>query len=332
MLIKPEIRFILDFLKGAARHMAISFQIPAAFRKGRPGQWLDLGTWLPPNISNLRADWIKSGETWTLNRIDAEKSGFSRKDVMSSIISAIDPETNQQMTTPEILTEAYVLVTAGGDTTSTAISSTLFYLSRNSVAYAKATAEVRSKFSFEEQISMGPSLNSCAYLRACIDEAMRMSSPVCAPLWRETGPGGATVCGNYVPQGLSCAVGTYAVHHNPAYYADPFRYFPERWLAGEHVTPETLECAKASFSPFSVGPRNCAGKSLAYLEMMLTLARLLWLADIRIPQGNVGHIGEGHSKNEYGRHRPEEFQVYDTFGSGKRGPMLQFKKRTDKIT
>ena len=38
-----------------------------------------------------------------------------------------------------------------------------------------------------------------------------------------------------------------------------------------------------AFNPFSLGPRNCIGRNLAYLEMRLTLCYLLWTFDINAP-------------------------------------------------
>lgn len=37
---------------------------------------------------------------------------------------------------------------------------------------------------------------------------------------------------------------------------------------------------RAAFRPFSLGNRRCIGQNLAYLEMRLILARLLWAFDI----------------------------------------------------
>lgn len=40
--------------------------------------------------------------------------------------------------------------------------------------------------------------------------------------------------------------------------------------------------------PFLVGPRNCIGRNLAYLEMRLILARLLWNFDVEAVDGKGG--------------------------------------------
>jgi len=143
-------------------------------------------------------------------------------------------------------------------------------------------------------------------------------------------------------------VGTphYAIHHNPEYYPDPFAYIPERWVAGSdaafsdprHVTYREKEPAKiavherdvavaqSAFCPFSIGPRGCIGKGLAYVEMTTTLARLLFLYDIRRAAG-VADPAEGKDGAEWGRHRAGEMQLVDTFTSLKEGVMVEFRRR-----
>ena len=215
------------------------------------------------------------------------------------------------------------------------MAATFFYLVRNAVALQRATEEVRSRFSNAEDITQGAGLNSCTYLRACVDEAMRMSPSVGGIPPREVLQGGITIDGEHIPKGTVLGTPHYTIHHNAAYYPDPFTYTPERWIVGSHKTSSgervtvtsEVEVAQSAFCPFSIGPRGCIGKGLAYQEMMTTLARTLYMYDIRKAAGVVDP-GEGNPQNEYGRHRVEEFQLIDQFTSLKDGPMIEFRKRT----
>lgn len=212
------------------------------------------------------------------------------------------------------------------------MSATLFYLVRNQHALERAVDEVRSRFADVEDIVQGATLNSCTYLRACIDEAMRMSPSVGGILPREVLPGGITIDGQKLPAGVVVGTPHYAIHHNEAYYPSPFRYVPERWIAGARspldglaVDMASVARAQSAFCPFSIGPRGCIGKGLAYAEMTTTLARTIFLYDMRRAPGVVDP-GEGRKDLEWGRHREDEFQLVDTFTSAKKGPMVEFRR------
>lgn len=216
------------------------------------------------------------------------------------------------------------------------MAATLFYLVRNARALERATQEIRGKFSDVEEIVHGPTLGSCSYLRACIDEAMRMSPSVGGILPREVLPGGITIEGQTLPPGTVVGTPHYTIHHNDDYYPTPYSYVPERWMAGEAnpvtgraTTEDEVARAQSAFCPFSVGPRGCIGKGLAYVEMTTTLARTLYMYDLRKAVGVVDP-GEGRPDLEWGRHRVEEFQLVDTFTSAKKGPMIEFRAAAQK--
>ena len=65
---------------------------------------------------------------------------------------------------------------------------------------------------------------------------------------------------------------------------------------------------------------------MAYVELTITLARAVYLFDMRLAPGS--HIGEGSPDLEYGRHRPMELQLKDTFTSAKDGPLVEFRARS----
>ncbi|KIW08650.1 uncharacterized protein PV09_00605 [Verruconis gallopava] len=248
-----------------------------------------------------------------------------RKDFFYYLLNAKDPETGHGFTPAELWGESNLLIIAGSDTTSTALAATFFYLTHNPDVLAKAVEEVRSTFDSVEEITHGPKLTSCHYLRACIDEAMRMSPPVGGGLPRHILPGGLDVDGIHYPAGIDICVPHYTIHHNPNYYPDPFKYDPSRWLP-ELASPELAkyhELAQSAFCPFSIGPRGCIGKGLAYVEMTTTLARTLFSFDMRLAPGTT--LGEGGADLEEGRRRTSEYQLKDTFTSMKDGPLVQFK-------
>ncbi|KAF2809419.1 cytochrome P450 [Mytilinidion resinicola] len=256
-----------------------------------------------------------------------------RKDFFYHLLQARDPETGAGFSAPELWGESNLLIIAGSDTTSTALAGTFFYLTRNPHVLARLTEEIRGSFADVEDIVNGPALNSCAYLRACLDETLRMTPPVPGALPREVLPGGLELDGHHLPAGVVVGVPAYAIHHNEAYYPDSFRYLPERWLADPQQNPYVgrLEEAREAFCPFSVGPRGCIGRGLAYVELSVTVARVLFLFDVRAKRGET--LGEGGREGVQGvegvegRERRGEYQIEDRFASRKDGPVVEFRVR-----
>lgn len=249
-----------------------------------------------------------------------------RKDFFHYLLKAKDPETGAGFSMQELWGESNLLIIAGSDTTSTALASTIFYLVHNEPALKRVVQEVRSAFADVEDIVGGQTLSSCSYLRACLDEAMRLSPPVGGILPREVLSGGLVIDDENIPAGTVVGVPTYTIHHNPLYYPDPFVYDPTRWLADTgSATTQSVATARSAFCPFSIGSRGCIGKGLAYTELTVTLAKMLWLFDLRLAPGLK--VGEGRIDLEYGRRRETEFQLRDGFTSQKDGPMVEFRRR-----
>lgn len=221
--------------------------------------------------------------------------------------------------------------TLGGDTVATGTSATFFYLARNPECYQTLAREIRSTFDSDKDIQAGPRLSSCTYLRACIEEALRMSPPVSTTLWREKNPldqKPLVIDGHVVPSGTLIGVNTYAIHHNEQYFPNPFSFLPERWLHNAD-NDQARKVARAAFAAFSIGPRACAGKSMAYLEISLVVAKTLFSFDFKRAPGSLGDVGGGKPGATNGRVRPNEYQIHDIFTSRHDGPYLVFRPRVD---
>ncbi|KAF1955978.1 cytochrome P450 [Byssothecium circinans] len=259
-----------------------------------------------------------------------------KKDLYSFVVDIKDPETGEGMRLRDIWSEAAFFMPAGGDTTSTALAAVFFYLSRYPSSYERLATEIRSTFSSSSEIRNGPKLASCVYLRACIDETLRITPPICTTLWRQLphSDGGPPllVDGHIIPPGTEVGVNIYTLHHNEAYFPDPFTFSPERWLHSERGSLEAEdEVARKklmhdAFTPFSVGARGCAGKAMAYQEASLAIAKTLWYLDFERPvhDKKADHVGEGFKGSG-----KVEFQVSDQFSSVHHGPNLVFYLRGD---
>lgn len=322
MLERPDNRYALELVSLATTRHLICGTLPIVGKLG-------LDKVLFHRIAAGRAKYMAYSKSQLTERTKLGDE-TDRRDFFYYLLRARDPETGQGFSTPELWGESNLLIIAGSDTTSTAMAATLFYLVRSPASLQKATEEIRARFNDVEEIHQGPGLTSCTYLRACIDEAMRMSPSVGGIVPREVLPGGLVIDGEHIPAGTVVGVPHYTIHHNAAYYPNPFLYNPERWITGSSksygvVGESSVETAHSAFCPFSIGPRGCIGKGLAYIEMSTTLARLLYMYDLRKSAGP--DPAEGNPSYEWGRQRPEEFQLIDQFTSLKDGPMVEFRRR-----
>ncbi|KAI9052021.1 hypothetical protein LZ554_004275 [Drepanopeziza brunnea f. sp. 'monogermtubi'] len=260
------------------------------------------------------------------DRMALGAGGTDRKDFFHYLIEAKDPQTGEGFTLSDLWSEANLILIAGSDTSSAVMSGTFFYLTHNPTILATVTREVRDAFAGGqvEDIVSGSKLNSCIYLRACLDESMRISPPVPGPLPREVCAGGAMIDGTMVPAGIDVSVGTWAIHHNKDYYPSPHTYNPSRWIAADSIPASAgyagvaradVEKAQRAFAAFSLGPRGCIGRNMAYIELTLAMARVLFLFDLEL----ASTLGEGGPGGEW--------MTWDNFNAHKEGPVLRFVPR-----
>lgn len=263
-------------------------------------------------------------ERRSLETSTSASSSPARKDFFFHLFRGKDPETGQAYTNHELVAESNLLLVAGSDTSSTALAATIFYLLRNPDTLERLRQELRANFNSLADIQYtGTQLTNLPYLRAIIDETLRINPPVGGVLGREVLEPGITIDGLFYPPGVEIGVPLYAIHHNPDYFPDPYAFKPERWIVDDKAgfTKETVERAQSAFCPFSIGHRNCIGKNLAYMELSLAIARCVWKYDLEeVPGWNESLGGQFvSSKGEY--------LTRDSFVSEKNGPLVRFRTR-----
>jgi len=168
----------------------------------------------------------KSQTEWRLEQQNNTKA----KDLFAALLEARDPESGRGFTQEDKIAEAGLLMIAGSSTSASAIAATVFYCLHYPSTFDRLQREIRMTFKDVEDVRGGPKLFSCQYLRACIDEAMRLSPGVTGMIPREVLEGGITIDETYFPAGCDIGVPNYALHHNEAYFPGSFPFKPERWI------------------------------------------------------------------------------------------------------
>jgi cytochrome P450 len=183
---------------------------------------------------------------------------------------------------------------AGSDTTSSATTNILYFLMSHPATYKRLQAEVDG---------LGDKLTDCSaqaqlpYLNAVIHEGLRLLPVLLSGVQRaaEKGSGGRMVGSFYLPEGNNAFVHTYSLQRDPRYFSPLSESFiPERWLSEdqrEALEPNIFNSQiefihnTAAFIPFSVGPANCVGKNLAWMELRMVITLMASRFDLAFEPG-----------------------------------------------
>ncbi|KAF2268555.1 cytochrome P450 monooxygenase-like protein [Lojkania enalia] len=191
------------------------------------------------------------------------------------------------LTRNEIDSNSLIFLIAGSETTATILSGATYLLLKNPDAYAKLVREIRSKFKSQSEIT-ADEVNKLEYLIACLQEGLRYYPPLPTGFPRVVPKGGDRISGYYIPEGTAVYISQHAANHSTRNYKDPDTYVPERWLGDERYKDDN----RAVTQPFSFGPRNCLGKNLAYVEMRLIMAKVLFNFDLELVDEKMDWIKE----------------------------------------
>lgn len=130
------------------------------------------------------------------------KSSAGRHDYITQMLKK-NANGVRTMTDQEISVNSLFLITAGSDTSATSLPALLFFLRSNPDAYDALAKEIRGTFRSEKDIN-NRSTTSLEYLRACIDETLRMHPPL--PSITPRISTGFFVRGLWVPEGVCVTI------------------------------------------------------------------------------------------------------------------------------
>ncbi|KAF6802336.1 benzoate 4-monooxygenase cytochrome P450 [Colletotrichum musicola] len=211
-------------------------------------------------------------------------SDVARKDFMQGLVRGRDEKQINSM--EEIVSNANSIFVAGSDTTATLMTAATYYLLANPDTHKKAVEEVRAAFESPADINFADATTRLPYLLAVLNETFRLYPPVPTALDRVVPDTGEPVYieGFYIPPGTRVGVHHSSAGLSPSNFAQPESFAPERWLPSIAQDPSSAFYAdkRDAMQPFSYGPRNCVGKHLAYNEMRVIMARLLWEFDMSL--------------------------------------------------
>lgn len=183
-------------------------------------------------------------------------------DVLAMLLHARD-EHGAPLSDAELVGQASILLNAGHETTSNALTWTLFLLAQHPHVLSDLRDEVRGVLRGSPPTPA--QLARLPLLDRVIRESMRLLPPVCYSFRVSTAP---FQMGPYeFGRGTGLFFSQYTTHHDPELYADPQRFLPQRW--------ETIDPSPYEYLPFGAGPRMCIGATFAMMEIKIVLSMLV---------------------------------------------------------
>ncbi|KAI1394963.1 isotrichodermin C-15 hydroxylase [Hypoxylon fuscum] len=238
---------------------------------------------VPPKVIRTIPKFFKMTSQEVQRRID-NRGNTTHPDFVDYMLPADAPAPTTKKEKIHIEQVATQLFVAGFDPVQITLFSCIFFLLKNPNAYNTLVEEIRDAFQDYNDIT-ADALVDMKYLNAVIHETLRAHVATVAGLPRKSP--GATVAGVYVPKGIVCQISNFTICRNPRFFHDPLNFHPERWLRPEHPKYDTrfsnddLKC----FYPFSIGPRSCSGREIAWSQTRLFIAKVLWTFDLDMVRG-----------------------------------------------
>lgn len=173
-------------------------------------------------------------------------------------------------------------VTAGSDTTGSAISGILYHLLTYPRVLAKLKDEIREAGD-RGKLSGRPTFKESQempYLEAVVKESLRLHSSVGLPMWRVVLEGGIEIAGQFLPAGTNVGINAWVAHRNKDVWGQEAGVFrPERWLEAQAEadagSKARLQRMEAYYMPFGLGSRTCIGRHVSMFGISKLVPRLV---------------------------------------------------------
>jgi cytochrome P450 family 135 len=176
-----------------------------------------------------------------------------RDDVLSMLLQARH-EDGSPMSDDELRDELMTLLTAGHETTASALA----WAVERSVRTPGVVERLRD--------------GDDDYVDAVCKETLRLRPILALVLRKLTEP--MEIGGRLLPAGVSVAPCIYLIHRRPDVYPEPYAFRPERFIEQPAGT--------YTWIPFGGGVRRCLGASFALFEMRVVLRELVNRLELRV--------------------------------------------------
>ncbi|MBO0841931.1 MAG: cytochrome P450, partial [Nocardioides sp.] len=166
----------------------------------------------------------------------------------------------------EVRDQVLIFLIAGHETTATSLAFALHLLARHPEVQKAARDEATTVLS--DRAPTAADLPDLPLLVRVLKESMRLYPA--APMLGRLSVAETVIDGHVIPAGADVVVSPWVTHRHPAYWPDPERFDPDRFLPEREA-----ERPRYAWIPFGGGPRACIGQHFSMVESVLALAIVL---------------------------------------------------------
>ena len=197
-----------------------------------------------------------------------------RTDLLSMLMEARDEDSGTGMTDEQVRDEVMTFFLAGHETTTLALTWSLYMIGKHPEVENKFYEEVRTNI--QNRLPQASDYQMLHCTKNIFKETLRLYPPA----WtfaRE--PMEDVVIQDYhFPKGCVLWTITYLLHHDEKYFHNAEKFIPERW-----DEEKIKELPKYAYFPFGGGNRMCIGEGFAWMEGILVLATIASQFRLQLP-------------------------------------------------
>jgi cytochrome P450 len=208
----------------------------------------------------------------TVNRVvraeieERRRAGDAGRGVLGLLMSATD-DRGEPLRTSAIRDQAITLLFAGHDTTTTTFTFLAHELGRTPGARAEVEEEIDRVVGHRPLTAADLDGQALPVLERSLKETLRCYPAAWVGPRRTTRD--VTLGGVHVPAEMGVHYSSWATHHLPQLYPDPFRFDPDRFLPEREAA-----LPRGAYVPFGGGSRMCLGKRFGEWELRALAAVL----------------------------------------------------------
>ncbi|KAJ2610539.1 hypothetical protein H4S08_003572 [Coemansia sp. RSA 1365] len=184
------------------------------------------------------------------------------------------------LTREQLRSNISLFYVAGYDTTANSLSYVMLELARFPAIQKKARdIVIRVLGDRKDAYPSDEQLKELGYLDLIVKETLRRNSILAEIRRRLAAP---VQLGPYtLPKDAVVSVDTWAIHYNPDYFPEPDKFVPERF--SEDVASPLKSSVPFTFTPFSIGSRQCVGMKFSLIEQRIAISLLLLRFEWTLP-------------------------------------------------